>query len=194
MPYDPLVGAKPRSRHDFAATAAHVPGDEVAVPGPGGHRGRAVGGEERVDRRCGQRQPHGPRRQGLGECRPAERCDLDTGDGRDDVGGIQRTESGDVAPYYLEWVRRQLEEHFGKSLYDENSTGGRARKVSFDRPYKDAQGTGALFRGDFQLITWLEKNGYDVTYATSDDTHAQPGLPNNHKVLVSGFHDEMLDL
>jgi len=31
----------------------------------------------------------------------------------------QRTESGDVAPYYLEWVRRQLEEHFGKSLYEE---------------------------------------------------------------------------
>jgi len=31
----------------------------------------------------------------------------------------QRTESGDVAPYYLEWVRRQLEAHFGKSLYDE---------------------------------------------------------------------------
>ena len=31
----------------------------------------------------------------------------------------QRTESGDVAPYYLEWVRRQLEARFGKSLYDE---------------------------------------------------------------------------
>ena len=31
----------------------------------------------------------------------------------------QRTESGDVAPYYLEWVRRQLEERFGKSLYDD---------------------------------------------------------------------------
>ena len=31
----------------------------------------------------------------------------------------QRTESGDVAPYYLEWVRRQLEAHFGKRLYDE---------------------------------------------------------------------------
>ena len=31
----------------------------------------------------------------------------------------QRTEAGDVAPYYREWVRRQLEEHFGKSLYDE---------------------------------------------------------------------------
>ncbi|MBL0169249.1 MAG: PBP1A family penicillin-binding protein [Gemmatimonadaceae bacterium] len=31
----------------------------------------------------------------------------------------QRTESGDVAPYYLEWVRTQLLEHFGDRLYDE---------------------------------------------------------------------------
>ena len=31
----------------------------------------------------------------------------------------QRTESGDVAPYFVEWVRQQLEEHFGKRLYDE---------------------------------------------------------------------------
>ncbi|HYW30677.1 MAG TPA: PBP1A family penicillin-binding protein [Gemmatimonas sp.] len=31
----------------------------------------------------------------------------------------QRTESGDVAPYFVEWVRKELEEHFGKRLYDE---------------------------------------------------------------------------
>ena len=31
----------------------------------------------------------------------------------------QRTESGDVAPYYLEWVRQTLLEHFGDRLYDE---------------------------------------------------------------------------
>lgn len=31
----------------------------------------------------------------------------------------QRTEAGDVAPYFIEWVRQQLEEHFGKRLYDE---------------------------------------------------------------------------
>jgi membrane carboxypeptidase/penicillin-binding protein len=31
----------------------------------------------------------------------------------------QRTESGDVAPYFLEWVRAQLLEHFGERLYDE---------------------------------------------------------------------------
>ncbi len=31
----------------------------------------------------------------------------------------QRTESGDVAPYFVEYVRQQLEGHFGKRLYDE---------------------------------------------------------------------------
>jgi len=31
----------------------------------------------------------------------------------------QRTESGDVAPYFIEWVRGQLQEHFGERLYDE---------------------------------------------------------------------------
>jgi penicillin-binding protein 1A len=30
----------------------------------------------------------------------------------------QRTESGDLAPYFVEWVRQTLEQHFGKSLYD----------------------------------------------------------------------------
>ncbi len=31
----------------------------------------------------------------------------------------QRTESGDIAPYFIEWVRTQLLEHFGDRLYDE---------------------------------------------------------------------------
>ncbi|MEO7520835.1 MAG: PBP1A family penicillin-binding protein [Gemmatimonas sp.] len=31
----------------------------------------------------------------------------------------ERAESGDVAPYFVEWVRQQLDEHFGKRLYDE---------------------------------------------------------------------------
>ena len=31
----------------------------------------------------------------------------------------ERTESGDVAPYFVEWVRKELEEHFGARLYDE---------------------------------------------------------------------------
>lgn len=31
----------------------------------------------------------------------------------------QRTESGDVAPYFLEWLRQQLLDHFGDRVYDE---------------------------------------------------------------------------
>lgn len=31
----------------------------------------------------------------------------------------ERTESGDVAPYFVEWVRQELEQQFGKRLYDE---------------------------------------------------------------------------
>lgn len=31
----------------------------------------------------------------------------------------QRTESGDIAPYFVEWVRQQLEKKFGDRLYDE---------------------------------------------------------------------------
>jgi penicillin-binding protein 1A len=30
----------------------------------------------------------------------------------------QRSESGDVAPYFVEWVRQQLDQKFGKSLYE----------------------------------------------------------------------------
>lgn len=31
----------------------------------------------------------------------------------------QKAESGDVAPYFVEWVRQQLHEHFGDRVYDE---------------------------------------------------------------------------
>lgn len=31
----------------------------------------------------------------------------------------ERAESGDIAPYFVEWVRQELESHFGKRLYDE---------------------------------------------------------------------------
>ncbi|HVE79781.1 MAG TPA: PBP1A family penicillin-binding protein [Gemmatimonadaceae bacterium] len=31
----------------------------------------------------------------------------------------RRSESGDIAPYYVEWVRRQLDEQFGQQLYEQ---------------------------------------------------------------------------
>ena len=77
----------------------------------------------------------------------------------------------------------------GKSLYDYNSDGGRAYKVSYDRPYAD-DGTGLFFAGDYGMIRWMESNGYNVTYATSIDTVTNPNLLSGRKVFVSNYHDE----
>ena len=78
----------------------------------------------------------------------------------------------------------------GKSLYDFNSPSGRAYKVSYDRPYKAGQGTGLFFEGDYQMLLWLEREGYDVAYATSIDMEEDPHLLDGYKVFITNFHDE----
>lgn len=79
----------------------------------------------------------------------------------------------------------------GKSLYTSNSNGGlNADKVSFDRPYESWNGTGLFFYGDYHMIRWLEKEGYNVAYATNLDTEVNPNLMANHKVFLSNYHDE----
>ncbi|BAZ42139.1 Ig domain protein group 1 domain protein [Calothrix sp. NIES-4101] len=103
------------------------------------------------------------------------------------------------------------------SLYRWNSKGKQASKVSFNRPYaispnRDAvYGVGAgEFLTNFQpkrrtssagweynMVRWLEKNGYDVTYSTNIDTHEnylEPISGKNilllHKAFLSVGHDE----
>jgi hypothetical protein len=93
----------------------------------------------------------------------------------------------------------------GYSLY----TSTPARKVSFNRPYTfhgtGASGAGAgefltnLTSADFpvsraawevNMVRWLEREGYDVTYATNLDTHQNPSLLSNRKGFLSVGHDE----
>src|SRR6185312_12080667 len=72
-------------------------------------------------------------------------------------------------------------------------TGGRAFTVSYDRPYLDegsTDGAGEFFNWDFPLITWMESKGYDMSYVTSSDLEANPGLLTGHKVFVNTGHDE----
>jgi hypothetical protein len=89
----------------------------------------------------------------------------------------------------------------GKSLYPFNSYGAKtigggasAVKVSFDRPYNfDGTGTAwgqSFFNWEFPLIRWLEKSGYDVTYATNVDIHVNGSRLLNHLGIISGTHDE----
>lgn len=79
----------------------------------------------------------------------------------------------------------------GKSLYGFNSTGSPARKVSFDRPYASSFGTGGyLFDWEYNVVRFLEREGYDVTYTTNVDTHAIPSSITRARALLSVGHDE----
>ena len=89
----------------------------------------------------------------------------------------------------------------GKSLYAFNSYGANtvsrgpnAVKVSFDRPY-DSDGTGAVWSAsvltlDYPFVRWMERSGYDVTYATDVDTHTNGSMLSNYRGILSGGHDE----
>jgi uncharacterized repeat protein (TIGR01451 family) len=87
----------------------------------------------------------------------------------------------------------------GKSLYTFNSDGGVAAvKVSFNRPYyidTDTHnftqvGAGYLLRWEINMLRWLEKSGYDVTYCTNVDVHENSSLLLIHKGFLSIGHDE----
>ena len=88
----------------------------------------------------------------------------------------------------------------GKSLYAFNSSGPNtvggtraAVKASFDRPYADA-GTGAggqsFLTWEINLVRWMERSGYDVTYSTDVDTDLNGGRLLNYRGFLSGGHDE----
>ena len=77
----------------------------------------------------------------------------------------------------------------GKSLYGYNSSDGVAAvRVSFDRPYNlFAQ---SLFMWEYQLVRFLEREGFDVSYVTDLDVHQDAGLLLDHRAVVVAGHDE----
>ena len=84
----------------------------------------------------------------------------------------------------------------GKSLYEYNSNGpntiagtARAVKVSFDRPYADS-GAGQFLSWEINFVRWQEQMGYDVTYITDVDTHANGAVLLNSRGFLSVGHDE----
>ncbi|MER2998426.1 Ig-like domain-containing protein [Pontibacter populi] len=83
----------------------------------------------------------------------------------------------------------------GRSLYA--GAGGKAVKVSYNRPFVTRSGGGGggpeedwLFNAEYPMIRWLEANGYDVSYTTNVDSDRRGELIANHKVFLSVGHDE----
>ncbi len=68
----------------------------------------------------------------------------------------------------------------------------RSRVVSFDRPYDFGFGEGAAdFLGnELPLVSQVEREGLDVTYATDVDTARAPQLLQHHRAFLSLGHDE----
>jgi hypothetical protein len=81
----------------------------------------------------------------------------------------------------------------GKSLYDFNSAGGHAVKVSFERPYAEGHGSGHLVwewgGWELNMLRFLEREGFDVTYTTNVDVHVG-GTLTRHRAFLSVGHDE----
>lgn len=84
----------------------------------------------------------------------------------------------------------------GKSLYS-NSFGPNtlgvgtnapaALQVTFERPFANYS---TQVRLDYETVGFLEREGYDVGYATSVDLDSDPGLLRGHRVFLSAGHDE----
>jgi hypothetical protein len=92
------------------------------------------------------------------------------------------------------------------SLYDDGKKvwyWGPGVRVSWDRPYGKycqvvdaplSQGSGEFLLWEFPLAFWLEQHGYDVSYASNADTHADPKGLLRCKGWVSIGHDEYWSL
>jgi hypothetical protein len=69
-----------------------------------------------------------------------------------------------------------------------------AYKVSYNRPFHTAGDDGGrswLFTGaEYSMIRFLEANGYDVSYVSSEDVQSRGALLKNHKLFISSGHDE----
>ena len=69
-----------------------------------------------------------------------------------------------------------------------------AYSVSYNRPFSGAfvtdGGASYLYYAEYQMMQWLERNGYEVSYTTQDEVDRNPALLKNHKVFMSSGHDE----
>ena len=82
----------------------------------------------------------------------------------------------------------------GYSLYSSpnGSKANRSRAVSFDRPYqaKDMQGAGDFLFFELPFLTFAERAGLPLGYATDVDLDADPHLADGATAIVTLGHDE----
>jgi hypothetical protein len=69
-----------------------------------------------------------------------------------------------------------------------------AYAVSYNRPWEGSfavdGGASYLWYAEYQMIYWLEKNGYNVSYTSEANVDQNGALLKNHKIFMSSGHDE----
>ena len=68
-----------------------------------------------------------------------------------------------------------------------------ASKVSYNRPFHtalDDSGRSWFMYAEYDMIRFLERNGYDVSYMSGLDVATRGSLLQNHKIFISSAHDE----
>ncbi len=69
-----------------------------------------------------------------------------------------------------------------------------AYAVSYNRPFDGAfttdNGASYLWYAEYQMVRFMERNGYDLSYTSSADVDRAGSLLLNHKIFMSSGHDE----
>jgi Domain of unknown function (DUF4082)/Fibronectin type III domain/Bacterial Ig domain len=69
-----------------------------------------------------------------------------------------------------------------------------ADAVSYNRPWEGSfevdGGASYLWYAEYQMMYWLEENGYNVSYTSENEVAANGALLKNHKLFISSGHDE----
>jgi hypothetical protein len=69
-----------------------------------------------------------------------------------------------------------------------------AFEVSYNRPFDGTLttdgGMSYLYYAEYQMVRFLEQNGYDVSYTSSSDVDRAGSLLMNHNLFMSSAHDE----
>ncbi len=83
----------------------------------------------------------------------------------------------------------------GNNFYTGTSVGygGAAHKVSYNRPVlgrTNGLDSNSFFAAEMPMVSFLERNGYDVSYFSNVDTNTRGSLIQNHKMFLSSGHDE----
>jgi len=76
----------------------------------------------------------------------------------------------------------------GKGLYRGSSTGNvPANHVSFERPFNERDW---VFKNEFPMVRFLERQGYDVSYTTDVDVQRRPWTLLHHRLVLVIGHGE----